>query len=149
MSSEEAPLTRLEQLEKVRATKLAEKAKARDAQYEVDLEARIALEDSHDTIAAVEVTRFVHGQPTMALLRTPAAAEYKRYKSQVFANAQKRKGAVSLEEAQEILARACWVYPEGKEAQAAMLDAFPGLLTPLGSAASTLAEGKTEDEGKD
>jgi hypothetical protein len=29
-----------------------------------------------------------------------------------------------------------------------MLDAFPGLITPLQNAAAALAEGKSEDEGK-
>lgn len=140
--------TRLEQLEKLRADRLAEKAKAQEAQYLVDLEARIALEEEYGTVACVEVTRFVPGQPTRAFIRTPKASEYKRYKAHVFASAQKKKNSMSLEEAQEQLATACWIYPP-KEAQSAMLDAFPGLLTPLGAAASALAEGKTEEEGKD
>lgn len=137
------------ELEAKLEAKRAERAKAEEQQYEKDLEARIALEDEHGTVAAVKVSRFVHGQPTRAYLRTPNAAEYKRYKSQMFAAAGGKKGGVSQQQAQELLAQACWAYPSGKEAQDAMLEAFPGLLTPLSIAAAALAEGKAEDEGKD
>jgi hypothetical protein len=140
-------VSRIDELEAKLEAKRAERAAGRETQYEKDLEARIDLEEQHGTIAAVEIARFVPGQPTRAYLRTPSVPEYKRYKAQVYANAQK-KGAVSLQQAQELLAASCWVYPAGKEAQDAMLEAFPGLLTPLSTAASALAEGKAEEEGK-
>ncbi len=136
------------ELEAKRAAKLAEKAKAEEAQYEKDLSARIDLEDEHGTIAAVKVSRFAPGQPTMALLRTPTFDEYKRYKATMFATAGNKKTGLSPQKIQEQLAEACWVYPAGQEAQAAMLEAFPGLLTPLSMAAAALAEGVAEDEGK-
>ena len=36
-----------------------------------------------------------------------------------------------------------------EDERAAMLEAFPGLLTPISMAAAALAEGKTEETGKD
>lgn len=153
--SETAPTVALSVDDQIEAAerKLAEKAKAREtarqAQYLVDLEARIELEDEWGELAGVQTTRFVEGQPTRAYVRVPDAGEYKKYKSQVYANAQGKKGSVSLQEAQELLARACWVYPKTKDAQAEMLAKFPGLLTPLSIAAASLAEGKAEEAGKD
>jgi hypothetical protein len=141
-------MSKIAELEAKRAAKLAEKAKAEEAQYEKDLEARIDLEDEHGTIAAVKVSRFVLGQPTMALLRTPNKDEYKRYKAQMFNHASGKKGGLTPQAVQEQLADACWVYPAGKEAKSEMLDAFPGLLTPLSMAAAALAEGVAEEEGK-
>ena len=142
-------MSKIAELEAKLEAKRAERAQAEEAQYELDLEARIALEDEHGTIAAVKVSRFVPGQPTRAYLRTPNGAEYKRYKAQMFKAAADKKSPVSTQQAQEMLASACWVYPAGKEAQDAMLGAFPGLLTPLSMAAAALAEGKAEEEGKE
>lgn len=136
------------ELEAKLEAKRAERAQAEEAQYEKDLEARIQLEDEHGTIAAVKVSRFVAGQPTRAYLRTPNSAEYKRYKAQMFAVAANKKSPLSPQQIQEQLAEACWVYPAAKDAKAAMLEAFPGLLTPLSMAAAALAEGTAEDEGK-
>ncbi len=141
-------MSRSEELEAKLEAKRAERAKDEEAQYEKDLEARIELEDEHGTIAAVKVSRFAKGQPTRAYLRTPSSAEYKRYKAQMFASAGNKKAALSPLQVQEQLAEACWVYPAGREAQAAMLEAFPGLLTPLSMAAAALAEGAAEEEGK-
>lgn len=145
-------MTRIEELEAKLEAKRVERAAAEATQYEADLEARIALEDEHGTIAAVKVSRFVPGQPTRAYLRTPTRVEYKRYKDQVYtaasAKSAGRKPATSMQEAQEMLAMACWVYPESKESKDSMLDAFPGLLSPLTITATGLAEGAAEDEGK-
>jgi hypothetical protein len=76
------------------APHFAERAKAEEAQYEKDLGALIALEDEHGSIASVKVSRFVAGQPTRAFLRTPNAAEYKRYKDLVFRAAADKRGIV-------------------------------------------------------
>ncbi len=141
-------MSRTEELEARLEAKRAERAKAEEAQYEIDLEARIDLEDKHGTIASVKVSRFTPGQPTRAYLRTPDASEYKRYKASMFASAGNKRAALSPQQIQEQLAEACWVYPATKEAKAAMLEAFPGLLTPLSMAAAALAEGTAEEEGK-
>lgn len=150
MSDEKKPKSRIEELEEQLEARRAKREEAEKAQYEKDLVARIELEDELGTVAAVTVARHVAGQPTRAFLRTPTSAEYKRYKDLVFRAATDRKGAaMATKAAQEQLARACWVYPRTEEEQEAMLEAYPGLLTPLGHAAATLAEGKTEDAGKD
>ncbi len=143
-----ACLSRAEELEAKLAAKRAERAAAEETQYEKDLEARIALEDEHGNIAAVKVSRFTPGQPTRAYLRTPNASEYKRYKAQMFAASGSKRAALSPQQIQEQLAESCWVYPATKEEKASMLDAFPGLLTPLSMAAAALAEGTAEEEGK-
>lgn len=143
-------MSKVEELEQKLADRRAARAKAEESQYEKDLEARIELEDEHGSIASVSVARFVPGHPTCALLRTPSVAEYRRYKAQMFRAAAEKKGAaVGQQAAQELLANACWVYPKTEEERAAMLEAFPGLLTPISMAAAALAEGKTEETGKD
>ncbi len=151
-------VTKIEELEaKLEANRLA-RANAESDQYEKDLEARIALEETHGTVAAVKVARFTPGHPTRAYLRTPTSAEYKRYKSLLYrAQADKKSAVMTAQCAQDQIAKACWVYPapdpttkDGISAeQVAMLEAFPGLLTQLFIAATALAEGKTEDTGKD
>lgn len=144
-------MSKVEELEAKLAARRAARAKAEEAQYEKDLEARIELEDEHGSIASVSVARFVDGHPTMALVRTPSSGEYKRYKAQMFRAAHDgKKGApVGQAAAQELLARACWVWPASEEARDAMAEAFPGILTPISQAAAALAEGKAEDTGKD
>ena len=141
-------MSRIEELEKKLADKRAERAKAEEAQYELDLEARLALEDEHGTIAAVKVARFAPGQPTCAYLRVPTGPEYKRYKDQIH-YAVEAKSVPKQQNAAETLAKSCWVYPSTDEAKKAMLDAFPGLLSPLANAAAALAEGKSERLGKE
>jgi hypothetical protein len=141
-------MNKIEELEaKLEERRLA-RAKAEEAQYEKDLEARIELEGVHGTIAAVKVSRFVHGIPTRAYVRMPTASEYKRYKDLIFRAAADKGAKTSAQRAQEDLARSCWVYPSGEE-QAAMLEAIPGLLTPISMASLALAEGKNEETGKD
>lgn len=144
---------RTEELEERLARSREEREKAEEAQYEIDLEARIKLEEEHDIVAAVKVARFATGFPTRAYVRTPTSSEYKRYKDSIHRAVDKRN-VKSQQEAGDQIARACWVYPapgEGglSDEQAAMLGRFPGLLTAIGLAAIGLAEGKTLDEGKD
>ncbi len=141
-------MTRIEELEKKRADMLAARTKGEEAQYEIDLEARIALEEEHGLTVAVGVVVFKQGQPTQAYLRMPNGLEYKRYKDLVYRAARDPHAKTSAMAAQEQLARSCWVYPATDDAKASMLEAFPGLLTPLGTAAAALAEGKNESEGK-
>lgn len=138
------PKTKIEELEEKLAASRTARALAETEQYAKDLEARIALEDQYGNIAAVQVARFTPGQPTRAYLKTPTGPQYKKYKDLIY-RAAGRKDSGAQQDAAEGLARACWVYP-AKEQQEAMLEAFPGLLTPLANAAAALAEGKSEDE---
>lgn len=131
------------------------RAKREEAQYNVDLEARIDLEDEHGQLTAVRVSRFVDGQPTLALVRTPTASEYKRFKDLVHRAVGMKNETTKKSEAIDQIARSCWVYPapkaadgEPSDAQNEMLETFPGLLTPIANVAIALAEGKSEDEGK-
>lgn len=136
------------ELEKRRAEREEASTKARAEQRLLDEEAYEDLKDEHAAVAAVSTSRFVQGQPTMAIVRMPAPAEYKRYVDQIGANVAK-KSTKGQRDAQELLANSCWVYPASAEARKSMLEVFPGLLTPLSMAAAKLAEGSAEEEGKE
>jgi hypothetical protein len=142
-------MSKVEALEAKLAESRAKRAEAEEAQYEEDLGALLELEEEHGAVASVKVSRFVAGQPTRAFLRTPNAAEYKRYKDLIFRAQMDKNAKTSAVSAQEQLAKSCWIYPSGDEAQASMLAAFPGLLSSIGLAATSLAEGKAEEVGKD
>ncbi len=144
-------MTKVEEIEARRAARQAELAKAEAAQYELDLEARDALEVQYGdgAVAGVKI-RFKAGFPTRIFLRTPKSVEYKRYVDKV-GRAAANKGKTTadhLRAAQEELARACWVYPKEPEQREAVLEEFPGLLSSIVLAATTLAEGQAEEEGK-
>lgn len=138
---------KIQQLEEKRELLKNERAKLEKAQYAVDLEARIELEEEYESIAGVKVVKFVRGQPTHAFVRSPKPGEYKRYKDLVF-RTQQKQDSKGTKEAQEQLATSCWVYPKTKEEREKMLEEFPGILTPIALAAINLAEGRAEEEGK-
>ena len=139
--------SKIEELEKKRGQRLAELDSKEAEQRVSDLEAREKVEEEHGICAAVGVARFAPGFPTCAYVRTPNSLEYKRYVDQI-GKAVEKKNAAAQRSASELLAHSCWVYPETPDAKKAMLDGFPGLLTPISLAAASLAEGKAEEEGK-
>lgn len=143
-------MSKAEDLEKKIEEKKAARAAKEETQYEKDLEAQLALYDEHPAIASVKVSRFVEGQPTMAILRAPTAPEYKRYKDLLFRyGGGDAKNVKKTQDAQDQLGMACWVYPaEDSDEQKAMRDAFPGIVTSIAVAAAGLAEGKADEEGK-
>ena len=136
----------LEEQERLLEQRKEARASAEKVQRLKDLQARVELEDEHGELAAVSVAKFRDGQPTMALIRTPSVPEYKRYKDKIF---HAKQNAKALKAASEELAAQCWVYPKSQEERDAMIEAFPGLLTPISLAATALAEGVTEAVGKD
>ncbi len=139
-------MTKIEELEAKRAKVLAEREKAETEQAERDLEARFALEDEHGPVAEIKMRVFKAGQPTRAYVRMPESGEYRRFKDLVQKHEKQPK---KVQDAADQLARATWVYPADDEAKAAMLDAFPGLLTTIANVAVAMANGKDADEGKD
>jgi hypothetical protein len=139
---------RIAELEAKRAAKLAERSAARDAQYAIDLEARIELEELHGTLVAVTAKVHTEGSPTFALVRAPSPVEYKRFVDMV-GKASKSGNTSAQRTAAEMMARACWVYPEGDEAQSAMLESYSGLLTTMANTVAALAQGESEEQGKD
>ncbi len=134
--------------EELLAKKREEKAKAEAEQYEKDLDARIELEDEHDAIVEVKVSRHVKGQPTRAYLRMPKPVEYKRFKDRIQRASGKKNESDEASASGEQLARACWVYPKSEEEREAMLEAYPGILVTIAIAAAALAQGRSADEGK-
>lgn len=141
-------MSKVDELEKQLQDRRDARAKLEVEQYEKDLQARLDAEDEHGTVAAIKVARYLPGQPTCAYVRTPQPAEYKRFKQQIMRAGEDKGKAKRTEDAIDLLAKACWIYPVEEEDRDAMLDAFPGLLTPISAAAAALAEGKSEDEGK-
>lgn len=136
------------ELEERREKRLADLKVLENDQYILDLEAREAIEDETGHIVAAVKVPFKKGFPTRAFVRTPTRVEYKRYTDGIY-SAAKKENPRSTREAQELLAGAVWVYPKAKEEREAMLDAFPGLLSTIITAAAKLAEGRSDEEGKD
>lgn len=139
--------SKIEEIQKRRAERRQQHTEAEAEQFEKDLEALEKLELEHDSIVGVKV-RFVPGQPTRAFLRAPTSAEYRRYRDLV-GKAAVKKNVTGQTEAQDQLAKACWVYPTEPKDREAMLEEFPGLLASIVIEAAKLAEGKAEEEGKD
>ena len=138
------------ELEAARAQRKADNEPARKAQLVKDLKARARLEELHGELTAVKLSRFVQGVPTFALVRGPQSAEYKSFQARLFA-AEKQKGtqgSMNKTIATDEFARACWVYPESQDEKTAMLNVASGLLANIAYAASTLAQGEEEEEGK-
>jgi hypothetical protein len=128
-----------------RAKRKADLEKARDAQYEIDLEALDELEIEYgDTNVKALSVPYSPGMPLLAVCRCPKPAEIKRFRARV-----KTKKGVPGDQiaAAEELAGVCKIYPDS-EAYALMCDARPALHAQLGVAAVDLAVGSEEDEAK-
>lgn len=139
-------MSKREELEKKREEILAARAKEEEAQYEKDLEARFALEVEHGPCAEIKMRVFKSGQPTRAYVRVPTDPEYRRLKDLLNRyEKQPKKG----QEAVDQIAMCAWVYPADEDAQKAMLQEFPGLLSTVAAVAVKLAQGSEVDAGKD
>lgn len=143
----------LEQAQERARLRSEAREKAREEQLLKDLQAKEALEEEHPALATVNVARHIPGQPTMAIVKTPNSAQYKRFRDMVSKAAQTENAKAKLD-AVEMLAQSCWVYPAPapgglvSDEQKAMVANFPGILVALGGAAAALAEGSAVEEGK-
>jgi hypothetical protein len=81
------------------------------------------------------------------VLKAPTSLQYKRFVDQI-GIATKKDNPKARAEAQDLLARSCWVYPSDSAAQAAMLEEFPGLLLSITLRATKLVEATEAAEGK-
>lgn len=142
-------MSTIQEIEERRAARKAELAAKKAAQAATDLEALDALEVEHgdDSVAAIEVGRYVENLPTMAVIRAPSAAEYKRFSDQIAKSVQK-DNAQQRREAAAMLAASIVVYPADAGARASLFDAFPGLVNSIVIEATKLVEGKAREEGK-
>jgi hypothetical protein len=143
-------MTKIEEIEARRAARKAELAKAQADQFAADLEALDALEVEHGdgAVARLDLERYVKGQPTFAVLKTPSGAQYKRFCDMV-SKAVEKNNQVARRAAQDTLAESCWIYPANSDQRKAMLDEFPGLLVSIAVRATQLVEGRAAEEGKD
>ncbi len=137
-------------IEAKRAARKAALEEQRKAQYEKDLEALDKLECEHGdgAVAAVEAPRFVPGMPTLAIVRAPKGAEFKRYRDRIAGTANGKNAGATIVSAQDELASVCRVYPDSK-AYESMCESFAGLHVSMAVAAAKLADAKVEEAGKD
>lgn len=140
---------RIAEIEARRAERAEQLAGQRVEQYAQDMEALDALEAKHgpENVARLDVKRYVPGHPTFVVLKAPSLQYYRRFCDQV-AKAQGSGDAKTRQNAQDDLAKSCWVYPEEPKARDAMLEAFPGLLLSVCLKAVELVEAKAAEEGK-
>jgi hypothetical protein len=139
---------KIAEIEARRAARQAKLAVAKEEQYALDLEALDALEVEHGdgAVARLDPERYVEGLPTFVVLKTPSGAQYKRFCDQLAKQA--KDSGKARQDAQDLLAKSCWVYPKQEE-QAAMLADFPGILTSIFVRAMQLVEAKQVDLGKE
>jgi hypothetical protein len=134
-----------EEYEAKRAARLASKEDQRAAQLAADLDALCALEDEHGEgrIYRHDLPTYVPGLPTMAVVRTPTAAEYKRFRDMM----RKAKNDTEKGAAVDLLSAPCRVYPDAPTFDK-LLAAFPGLGDALAQPILKLAEGSKQEQGK-
>jgi len=137
----------VEEIEAKRAARKATAAKAREEQYEKDLAALDALEEEFGdgSVAALEVTGYVAGLPTLMVVKSPGKTGlYKRYSDMVRRSGGK---AEKVGEAQDMLGTACIAYPDA-EVRKAMFEAFPGMAITAAIRALKFVELEAADEKK-
>lgn len=141
-------IAKLEALEKRRAERKGDTAKARREQLVIDLEALDALEVEHgeSCLRTLEVAGFVKGLPTMVIVKSPGGtAFYKRYQDKA---RRAGKNAEAIGAAQDELAISCIVYPADPAVKKAMFEAFPGTVPSAAVEVIRFAELRSEDEKK-
>jgi len=140
---------RIKAVEERRAQRREAVDTEKQEQLATDLEALDALESEHGDggVAQLELARYVKGLPTFIVIRTPKGIEYKRFTDQVV-KASDKGGTKEKRDAQDMLARTCWLYPADDAAQKAMLDEYPALLLSIALRATQLVEAKANEEGK-
>lgn len=139
--------SRLEAIERKRAERKAAAATARAEQRAADLEALDALEQEHGdhAVKALDVD-CGPGLPTLIVARAANGAEMKRYRHE--AKPPKGSDQPRFAEAGERLGALVRIYPDDATF-AKILEARPGVLLQLGSAALELATAQDAAAGKD
>lgn len=141
---EDTTAGRIAEIEARRSARRDATAKARAEQYEKDLEALDALEAEHgeDRISALKMPSFVHGLPTIVVVRTPSPSVFGRFRSMV----RKAKGdAEALGTAKDLLASSCLLYPADAETYAKMKDSWPSTHDVVGVEVIRLGEAGGKD----
>jgi len=123
----------------------------RDEQEATDLEAIADLEENGgEALHTMTCSGFAPGVPVRIAFRAPTRSEYKRYSDLTGKAAKNKNDVKGHRDAQEQLARSCWVYPPANppELREAVLEAFPGAIISMAIEAVKLAELRSEEEGK-
>lgn len=138
---------KIAEIEKRRAERKAEIAKARAAQYAIDLEAldKAEAERGDANVGSVELKGWAPGFATMVIVRMPTSGEFKRYQDRVKPQGEKRYGDV-VKAAHE-LADVCVIYP-AKDDYALLREACPGVHTAAGAKAAEMCAAEEREEGK-
>lgn len=132
----------LERVQKRRADRKDVAAAARDDQLAIDLEAIDALESLHGD-AQIKVIHVPHiaGMVAAVALRSPNAAELKRYRDGVKVRKNGQPG--DPVEAHELIGSSCRVYP-GEEAFDALCEKLTNIRAQVGVEAVALSTGEAE-----
>jgi hypothetical protein len=134
-----------EEYSKKKAARAALQDEPRATQLAIDMDALFALEEQHGEgrIYRHDLPAYVPGLPTMAVVRTPAPVEYKRFRDTM----RRAKSDVEKGTAVDVLVSPCIVYPDAPTFDK-LLAAFPGLGDSLAQPVMRLAEGGKQEQGK-
>ena len=130
--------SKIDEIEARRAERKAETAKARNAQYVIDVAKIDELEVQHgdDRIAVLKMPSFVAGLPTVVVVRTPEPSKFERFRQMV----RKANGAAEAQgAAKDLLAASCIVYPDD-DTYKRMREAWPSIHDNAGMEAIRLGE---------
>jgi len=132
----------IEEIEERRAKRKEAIEKARGAQYEKDLEEvdKLEIEHGDDRVGVLKMPSFVTGLPTLVVVKTPAAAQFNRFRTRVRKAAQNTE---AIGAAKDELAQSCLAYPDAATYER-MREAWPSIHDNVGLEAIRLgeAEGK-------
>ncbi len=132
-------------IEEAREKRKAERAKARRAQYAIDLEHLDMLEQEHGDGAVASLSVDRDGLPTLVIVKCPPEPVVKRFRAQTRPVGDKAPPDPTAPA--ETVGSLCLLYPD-KDVFAKMCAAVPGLHAQAGAAALDLATAKQHDLGK-
>lgn len=133
----------IEEIEERRAKRKEAIAKAREEQYEKDLEQvdKLEAECGDDRVGVLKMPSFIAGLPTLVVVKTPTASVFNRFRQMVRKAGQK---TVEIGAAKDLMAASCVGYPD-QETYDRMREEWPSIHDNVGLEAIRLGE----SEGKD
>lgn len=135
------------EIQERRAKRREATAKAREEQYEKDLEEVDKLEEElgPDRVAVLETPSYVAGLPTLVVVKTPSAPVFGRFRSMIQkANDGAKKNTQAMGTAQELLADSSIAFPDA-ETYKRMQGEWPSLHDSVGVEAIRLGEARGKE----
>jgi hypothetical protein len=144
-------MSKLTEIEALRAEKRKASEAAHDEQAAVDLVAIDALEDEHgfENVAVMSLPFLAKGLPVRVAVKAPTQPLMKRYRDRLKPGRDRRNNEVPGDAAlaHEELGGACLIYP-APDVFARLSELRPALQGQLGVQAALLAAAREESEGK-